>query len=369
MRFNWHNIRIEEYVLLILALSFLSLGIGCVLFLFLSRIVKNYNIRKKKRLQAAFQQSLNSILFNEDSEMPEASYRFHLNQIKKIMGNSIFARHTIVGQILGIKKSLSGSASKRLDRVYRDLDLIAFSMRKLTSWSWKNRAQGIRELTEVNYYDRTLFQKVKSRTKNQTLLEEIFMSTVRLDNENPLSFFDGYQGDVSDWMRINIYRYLSFRDIRTLPQFSNWFRNENKDVVIFAVGMAKQFRQMSAINGLIDLLRSDHAGVIDSAINALAHLNAFQAVHDVLAISDRWRNNAAVSHSIVRFLSVIATDETQIEKLFYFLDHPSLSVRLDATHALCKAGSPIRKKLELFNMENDGKWNALIAHASEPLLQ
>src|SRR5690349_10539028 len=181
----WQDISQEEFIFLTIALVFLAGGVLCIVFLLLSRIIKTYNLKKETRLQRTFQQPLNSILFNEDHEMPEASYKFHIQQLQNTIGDSRFAKQVIIRQLIRMKKSISGSSSNRLDRVYRQLQLEQFSLGKLSSSRWKLQAQGIRELTEMNYYDPDVFSKVKSRTKNKTLQEEILMATVRLDDKDP----------------------------------------------------------------------------------------------------------------------------------------------------------------------------------------
>jgi hypothetical protein len=367
MNLAWNNLTNLEFIVLLVALTFLASGITCVLFLFGSRIIKNYNHKKEKKLRTIFQLPLNSIIFNEDADMPEASHKFHIDQLNTAIGKSVFARHVLVKQVLDIKKSLTGATSRRLDRVYRDLNLIEFSKNKLTSFRWKVRAQGIRELTEVSWYERVLFERISRSSRNKTLREEIFMAIVRLDHENPLSFFEDYEGEVSDWMKINIYRYLSFRDPRTLPQFSTWFNNPNNEVVLFAIGMTKQFRQISSTGSLEKLLAHENNKVVSAAIDALTHLHAFQSVQAVLGVADRWWEDEPVCLSIVKYLGQVAHDEKHSEKLFHYLEHASFLVRLEATSEIYKTGD--RKKLMEHNRQLGNKWDAFIAHAAEPLLQ
>ncbi|HEX8059367.1 MAG TPA: hypothetical protein VF473_00460, partial [Cyclobacteriaceae bacterium] len=237
---------------MLLALAFFVAAGLVVLFLLLSRVAKSSRQKKEAALLSTLQSLLNGLLFLE-GDVPVASYQFSLNEIKREVRNNPLAAQTLVNLIINLRKNLSGSSAGVLEKIYHDLGLNQFSIDKLSSFSWSKRAQGIRELSELNNSS-TLGLIPTIRTGNKTLKEELLLATIRLDKQNPLGFLDQWPGEITSWMRIHIHYYLSKLDSRTLPDFSKWFSSPKEDVVIFAVNMARQFQQSGSAPGLVKLL-------------------------------------------------------------------------------------------------------------------
>ena len=336
------------------------------MFVFLSRVVKNARQRKEAILLSTLQSSLNGLLFQE-GDVPASSYQFNLNEIKRAIKHRRLATQTLVDLIINLKKSLSGSSAKVLEKIYHDLDLNQFSIRKLSSFSWSKRAQGIRELSELN--NSSVLTIIPTlNTRNKTLKEELLLATIRLDKQNPLGFLDQWEGEITSWMQIHIHHYLSQLDPRTLPDFSKWFSSPREDVVIFAVNMARQFQQSGSAPGLVKLLSHANTLIVTSAIRAFTELEAFAVVDQVTAIADRYWNDEAISRAVVIYLGKTGHSEGHFLLLNRYLGHNSLSVRLDTVRALLNLGEQGNAILQQHHTP-ESRIQQLIVHASEPTLR
>lgn len=353
-------------IFVLLATGFFCAAGLVILFLFLSRVFKSARQKKEATFLSTLQSSLNGLLFLE-GDVPAASYQFNLDQIKKVIRHNRLATQILINLIINLKKSLSGSSAKVLEKIYHDLDLYQFSIKKLSSFSWSRRAQGIRELSELNN-NSTLNIIPTLKTRNKTLKEELLLSTIRLDKQNPLGFLDQWEGEITEWMRIHIHHYLSQLDPRTLPDFSKWFSSPREDVVIFAVNMARQFQQSGTASGLVKLLPQNNSTIVTSAIRALTDLEAFAVVDDVTAIADRYWQDETISRAIVLYLGKTGHSAAHFLLLDRYLGHNFLSVRLDTVRALLNLGEQGNTILQQ-HQASDSRIQQLILHASEPTLR
>jgi hypothetical protein len=359
---------VEQFFIALAALFFLC-AIALIVFLIASRLIKTYRFKTEARLQNIFQQSMNSLIIQSSAEqLPESSYQFHLNELLKAMYSYRCGMQVMINLLIKMKKSLSGSSSKILDKIYLHLDLPFVSKKKLRRSSWTLQAQGIRELSEMNYYLPNRMTALFDRTKNATLKQEIFMAHIRLNRKDPLALLDQYDGNITPWMRINLHRYFSRYDGRSLPDFSKWFSHQRADVVLFCMSMARQFKQFSAVPAFVSLLKNKNPQVVASAIRSLTDLEAFHFVDDVVALAQPHWENERISLRIIRFIAQLGHLDAHTYAIEKYLEHKNFRVRLAAVKALTSMGENSRKQLALKNRLLDNRLSLMIRHASEPLL-
>jgi len=63
-----------------------------------------------------------------------------------------------------------------------------------------------------------------------------------------------------------------------VPEFSKWLNSENEGVVTFSLRMIKIFRQQSAFNGIIPLLKHQSITIRNEAIITLGKLGINEAL-------------------------------------------------------------------------------------------
>ena len=294
----------EELFFVVLATTFFAIGVGFVVFIFVSRLVKNARERETEKFKTAFQLAINTLIFDTDDNAPAPAISFILEELMKAVKRNQLAKQVLVNQLVSMRKNLSGATAKVLDKAYIDLGLHQFSINKLSSGAWYIQAEGIRELAEMNYPEAVQFSKAMLKSKNKTLKEEMFMASIRLNKENPLAFLDHYDGEITLWMRINIHHHLALMDARKLPDFSHWFNNPREDVVLFCISMARHFRQTAAVPAMVGLLNHPSKTIMASVIRALGELEAFGTIDKVVALSDRNWQDSKISNCIVLFIAL-----------------------------------------------------------------
>ncbi|GHN01749.1 hypothetical protein WSM22_32380 [Cytophagales bacterium WSM2-2] len=363
---------LEYAVKIFLFIAFVAFS-GALLFIFFllsSRQVKNAKIRRETQLRDRFQRSLNVIMLMESSSTTEqASSQFYVSQLVKDMGNSTLARQVMTDQLIGLRKSLIGSSADNLVSIFRTLKLNDFSLFKLRSFDWKIKAQGIFELAQMDNGESYELIKRSLNSKNVTVREEAFMALVKLDKSNSLSFLNDYHSPMSNWMVMRIHQHLSITDKRTLADFSQWFDHPNLTVALFAMDMARQFRQLSAVSKLNGILNDKEKSKIALAIDTLGELEAYESADHLASCAMVFWNDQVISRKIARSLGKIGHAETHWRLLRQYLHHPEYQVRFEAVQSLSKSGVVARKMLDDANKELNQNLGQLILHVDEPLLQ
>lgn len=357
----------EVKVFIVISLVAIGGAILFILFLFGSRQVKNNLRQKEAAFRERFQKSLNVIMMAESSaDEPAASSQFFVSELRKDMGESQLAKQVMIDQLIGLKKNLVGSSAESLITVFRKLHLNNFSSQKAASMWWPKRAQGISELAQMDEKDS--FEKIKSNlnARNVTVREEAFMALVKLDKDNALSFLNEYSASLSQWMEMRIHQHLSNSDKRTLPDFSQWFDHSNLDVVLFALNMTRQFRQLSSVHKLITLLGDANEIKVGLVVETLGDLEAHEAATPLASSVTKFWDNEVLSGKIARSLGKVGYAENHWKALSQYLKHPSYAVRFEAVQALFKSGNNGRHVLETAHSKQT--LDAIINHVSDPLL-
>ncbi|HQQ96920.1 MAG TPA: hypothetical protein PLX35_06630 [Cyclobacteriaceae bacterium] len=346
---------------------FMVAGIVIVVILLTSRSLKNRRQRVVTELHEAFQPSLNVMLAQSPHEpMPDSSQHYHLEQLQKAMAQDRIGKQVMIDYLIALKRSLAGTATIRVDEVYRALGLHLYSENKMHSRVWKLQAQGIRELATMKYHLPEKLKRLYVRARHETLREEVFMAITRTEQDNPLSFLTDYAGKISPWMQLNLHHYLSLMDPRKLPDFSQWFSHLDEDVVIFCLQMTAQFRQATNVSGIAALLEHKNPRVVESAIQALYNLGAIEYANDVIRAAERYPAHINICLLTVDFLELLEPGDPRLMVTESYLDHPEFVVRKKAVCNLLKEEEYGRFRLSL--RPQTPELQALIEDATEPLL-
>jgi hypothetical protein len=358
------------FVALCVALIFLTGGLLFISAVFTSRIMKSSHHRGAQLLRSQYQKILNKIVVNEtfsETGAPDAAFEYYMAELRLIAGASNFSRQLLLTQILEIKKSLTGRSAKALVKTYYAMLLHRESLRKLNAFRWQKKALAIRELAEMRYHKSVPLIERFLNSDNRTLQEECLMALVQLEDK-PLAFLNHYKGDLSLWMRMNIYRYLRNIDHRNLPLFSQYFNHPKLSVRLFCVSMTRRFKQVSSVPGLVDMLYSENAKIVGVAVSALGEMEAFEYRAEIAKLSMHvWRFHT-LAERVVRCLGSIGEKETDVDLIGRFLEHPCYAVRFEAVSSLKKLGTPGEEFLQRFNVNNDNKIDSMLRHFSEELL-
>jgi HEAT repeat protein len=369
---KWYGLPALELILIEVSILFILVSTCLVLFLLISRAIKNRNEKRRSILRSNFQEILNQIIFQESFSKPDEvipSFEFRVDELRSHLGQSKFAKQVLIDQLLELKKNLTGISAEALVATYRKLDLHLFSVAKFKGLQWKRKGQALRELAEINYQEAIVPITRLLKSNRRTLREESAVALMRLRSEEPLSFLHSYSGAISPWMEINIHHHLLALDHRKIPQFSQWFDNPNVSVSLLCIKMAQLFRQASSLPALVSVLRNPNQEVAGQAAEALGEMEAYPYANEVATLAASVWDKKNVTLQVIKCLGKIGVDEKHSSLLKKFLSHPSYEVQFEAARNLISLGQEGRSLVQLFSDQEGQSFRGVMDHLSEPLLQ
>lgn len=241
-----------------------------VSFIFLLWIRFNYakNRKKHKTLKEKYQTLLINFIYLTEDEIDEKKSIQH--QLLKAVKNT-FEREVIQKLILRLHSDLSGELATFLEELYRDLDLVQYSLKKMKSNAWYVKIKGIREVTQMNVkgvYDETLRL---INHENELLRNEAQLTMVKLYHFKGLAFLDKLEFPITEWQQIQLIEEIQSIRNEELPDLTHWLKSDNEHVVIFSLKLVKLFNQIQTQELLIKLIMHPSKLVRQNAITVIEY--------------------------------------------------------------------------------------------------
>ncbi len=268
----WQDYLEASLTVKILVLILLYLIISIIL-LFISILI-NRQIKTKKRkkyndLKNEYQEQLASFLFDDDVE------RIEIKGINKKVNRQI-----LIDELIDLHTNLHGEAANKLKDLYFNLSLHKDSLNKFYKGRWDKKAKGMSELSQMDVKDAN--EKIKEfvNSKNPILRTQAQVAMVKLAEEDPLSFLDSLETELSYWEQINIYDALIYHQIK-IESFERWLDSKNPSVVIFALRMIELFKQASSGEKVRELLFHENSEIALAAVKSMNQLQLADYKEDI----------------------------------------------------------------------------------------
>lgn len=210
---------------------------------------------------------MNASFANTDEELKEITANAD-KAFRTAIRSPAMAR-TVINEVMGIQRTLSGSAKTNLTYFFLNTVLIKYVLRRLKSDSWYIKAMAIQEVAEMGLEDYA--DKIqKYTTSNNIYLQEVAQtSMVHLNGYKGLDFLSKLENPISDWQQINLFDSLKYLDKDLAPDFSVWLTSKEDTVKLFAIRLIHFFQQEYNISKLHDLLTHENIKIREAVITAL----------------------------------------------------------------------------------------------------
>ena len=173
--------------------------------------------------------------------------------------------------MIDVSVNLRGDTEKKLGQLYKQLELDKDSISRAKSKKWHKKIKGFRELAFMNIKDANdeIYKSLNS--KNEILRMEAQIALVRLDDDNPFGFLSHLVRPFSLWEQITLHEMMIQHEIAP-PSFKQWLTSPNDTIVMFALRMIKEFKQMEAEIDILHVLSHDSAVVRQLAVQVAGDL-------------------------------------------------------------------------------------------------
>ncbi len=281
-------------------------------------------------------------------------------QLKEELKDQVL-RDYFTSELLSLHAHLSGESADSLVQLYLESGLKQYSVFKLNSRLWHLKAKGFRELSQMKIEESKSLISPYLNSPNDILRIEAQLAWIRLNPNNPLSFYDDPDIQLTEWGQLNSLN--SLKKSGVIPEFSKWLDSPNKSVVRYALKMIGIYQQLHAVDGVI--LQLDHVDseIRYTAIQTLGKMavpSTISKLEELFPKENLGNKIEIVSSLMLMFDPIVATF---IENIL--VNESDTGLRTVAAKALYSLGDSGAERLGILAKRDDQLLNLIIIHAKD----
>lgn len=167
----------------------------------------------------------------------------------KPIASDSYRRQVLIDQMIDLRVNLKGEEERRLLELYRELGLDRDSIRRAYDFRWHKKIKGFRELSFMGIKDANDVIYKALNSSNEILRMEAQIALVNLSDDDPFEFLYRLERPFSLWEQITLHELLVQHNLK-VPSFRKWLTSPNNTIVMFALRMIREFRQLDAEDDL-----------------------------------------------------------------------------------------------------------------------
>ncbi len=263
--------------------------ITMILVLFTAFYLKDIIVGYREKFYLRFQEELQEFVVNYIAfDIKSKEKKQVLKQIKSIAKYD-FNRKVLLEVILRLHTNLSGVYCDRLEKLYVDIGLEVYAIKKLKNKQCRKKMEGLRELVQLGITKNVLKELVSYLDhENRFFRVEIQLAMVKLFGNNGLSFLDDYKDSLHEWQQLEIIEALSKLEDVELTHIRIWLTSENISVVKFALKLVDVYSLVVYEQSLIALLYHEE---VEIRIISLKLIEKLKITAAISTLRSRFKNN------------------------------------------------------------------------------
>lgn len=309
----------------------------CYVVVFTRRLHQAILNKKTTRWKAEIESILtDSIIVFSNQEYSEEHISEICGNLKKLPIKRYIVRQMILNELHFLHRNLSGKVNELITSIYLRLELNKHSEKKLRSWSWHKKAEGISELGEMGLseYAPQFLEHVDS--KNIVLRMQAQSGYLQASQTDPFVFLDYTHQNLLTFHQINLMDILNRKKDIKLPVFSKWFSSENDSVVIFCIRLTVRFHQIDSVKDLFRLSNHPNEDIRREMITAVGDLSLVDLERH---LTIHYRNETPSCRlEIIKTTGKIASGE-EIGFLKQLVFNTDFNTRFEAAKAIKRHGA------------------------------
>lgn len=270
-----------------------------------------------------------------------------------------FRRQVLIDQMIDVSANLKGDAGVKLVELYKNLNLDKDSIARAKSIEWHLKIKGFRELAFMNIKDANMEIYESLNSPNEILRMEAQIALVRLNDDNPFEFLTHLTRPFSLWEQITLHELMVQHEIKP-PEFRQWLNSPNDTVVMFALRMIREFRQMDAEPDVDKFLTHESKTVRHLAVQVAGDLGMRSTMHTLKHMYKNQDYNICLE--IVRSMGKMP-DIAMMGFLKLVLDkEDDVQLQIEATKAIENMGEEGVKALVKLMKSEYKNYNIIVRH-------
>jgi hypothetical protein len=234
-RYNYFgkSVALVNALIFTIIASFISMIVLLIVIL-LNRTRMEKEVRLRQYLLEQYQSLIIDYLFGNAGP----------DEFRKIASDN-YRRQVLIDQMIDVSVNLKGDSQDKLMKLYKDLNLDRDSIERAYSHKWHMKIKGFRELAFMGITEANGEMYKALNSGNEILRMEAQIALVRLSETDPFDFLSQLKRPFSLWEQITLHDLIIQHDIR-VPHFQRWLSSPNPTVVMFALRMIREFKQVDA---------------------------------------------------------------------------------------------------------------------------
>ena len=275
------------------------------------------------------------------------------------IASDTYRRQVLIDQMIDVSINLKGEEARKLLGLYKHLGLDRDSIKRARDHRWHKKIKGFRELAFMNIKDAndSIYKALNST--NEILRMEAQIALVRLGDDNPFDFLSHLERPFSLWEQISLHELIVQHNL-PLPQFRQWLTSANPTVVMFALRMIREFKQIEAEEAVHDTLMHPDPAVKQLAIQVAGDMNMRSTLETMKHMYKFQEYNVCLE--IIRSMGKMP-DLSMLGFLKLVLDkEDDVQLQIEATKAIENNGEEGVKALVKIMKSEYKNYNIIVRH-------
>jgi hypothetical protein len=176
-----------------------------------------------------------------------------------------------------LRQEVSGKMVRTMHKLYEEVGLLNYAVKKLRSKKWHIIALGIRDLRQFKVQKvEGLITKFINHDRDE-VRREAHLYFLELFEFEGLNFLDDLKVPLSEWDQIQLLGEIQKFDDSKIKDISKWLESENEYVVMFILSLVKIYNLLETKDILLTLLEHPVIAVRLRTIDVLAHFEVVEA--------------------------------------------------------------------------------------------
>ena len=264
--------------------------------------------------------------------------------------------------LLIFKENLRGEMDAKITEIFVRLELNKDSLKLTKSPFYYKKAQGIRELTNLDPKSATNIINNFINDKHYQIRTEAQVSYVRLHPESPFDFLKNLLSPFSQWTQLTAFHIFRLHQI-PVPAFINYIDSAQPNVRNFCLRMIIFFQQFEDATEIFKMIESKLETSRFLAIRAINDLRLYDGKSLLLKIYE--------SEPVVNQIEIIkALRNVGDEEDFHFLESVILSgsvtMKVEACRSLYYMSRKGEETLSQISQKHNINLDLYLAHIKDP---
>ena len=238
------------------------------------RIVEKRNIKYRKTIEELLVEFLYTET-SEDEKFSESQQKI-IQKFKKGLVSKR-KRKIITQTFLQLDQQVSGQMIVVMNRLYKEIGLLNYALRKLRSRKWYIVGIGIKDLRQFKVRRAKHAVAKLVNHHREEVRREAHLYFLELFGYEGLQFLNDLEVPLSDWDQILLLGEVENLENHEITDVSHWLVSENDYVILFVLNIIKVFNRLETKEQLLNLLYHKNEEVRIKAIDTLTHFEVSEA--------------------------------------------------------------------------------------------